>query len=63
MVRRAKSPVATMKPKMVITWKARPAIMMLEPRSGDSLLWDAMDARAPPRAWRTREMTSQGMNY
>jgi hypothetical protein len=37
--------------------------MMLEPVSTDSLFEEAMEARAPPSAWKIRATTSQGMNY
>jgi hypothetical protein len=52
-----------MKTRRVTTWKERPAIMMLSPVLVDSLLCEEMEAKAPPAAWRTREMTSQGMNW
>lgn len=62
-----------MKPVTVATWKARPATMMFVPWSrvmagggdeGEELRWEslAMEAMAPPPAWRMRETTSQGMN-
>lgn len=51
-----------MKAKRVTTWNARPAIMMSFPSLGSSRAWDLAEAMPPPAAWRSREMTSQGMN-
>lgn len=56
--RNAKSAQKPRKSVRLTTWKTKPAIIMLTPRS--LVFWSsAIDAMAPPAAWRISEIISQ----
>lgn len=56
--RKANSPQQRAKSARETTWNMRPAIMRFFPRSACSWV-SAMEAIAPPKAWRIREIKSQ----